>query len=153
MKHLSLDTTAWALLRELQVDARASYSDMGKRVNLTAPAVAERIRRLERSRVIRGYRACVDPQLLGWPIEAIVRLSLADKVASPFVRVALDAMEVIECCRVTGDHGYLLRVLTTSTAHLDQFVAAVERYGRTNTSIVLSTPIPMRAIPEPGGAG
>ena len=72
---VSLDAVDHAILRELQADARLSYSEIGRRVHISTPTAAERVRRMERDGVITGYRAVIDPARLGWDVRALVRMT------------------------------------------------------------------------------
>ena len=135
-----VDKTAWRLLRELQADARLSFSALARRVGMSTPAVAERVRRLEDSGVIVGYRATVDRAQLGRPMGAFLRLTTS---ATSYQRVialcgSLDA--VIECHHITGDDCFLIRLAVTSVAELEDVIARFRRFGTAHTSIVLSSP-------------
>jgi len=141
-----LDETNRLLLAELQTDARVSLAELGRRVNLSAPAVADRIQRLERARVITGYRAEVDPKALGYPIAAIVRIRPATRQLHKIPELARELPEVVECHRVTGEDCFVLklhlRAMDDLEALLDRFVV----YGQTTTSIVHSSPIAGRPL-------
>jgi Lrp/AsnC family leucine-responsive transcriptional regulator len=145
-----LDDTDWKLLAELQEDGRASYSELGRRVALTAPAVAERIRRLEESGVIKRFRAEVDPTLLGYPITAFVRWTSSGPDCAHLGEVAKEIPEVLECHRITGETSYTLKVAATSVGHLEQLIDRLMPYGSTITSVVLSSSVLHRPIRQPG---
>ncbi len=141
-----LDETGWELLRALQENARASYAELGRRVGLTPPAVADRIRRLEAARVITGYHAAVDPAKLGLGLTAIIRFKAS---SGPYQRTfaAIRACpEIVECHDVTGDDCMTLTAVVSSVAHLQELIARLTPYGSSNTSIVLSSPLRHRAI-------
>ena len=93
-----LDEKGWAILRELQLDARLSFSELGRRVGLSTPAVAERVRNLQSAGVITGYRADVDPKRLGLPILAIVRLNVVGDVLPRVTALVRNLPEILECC-------------------------------------------------------
>lgn len=144
-----LDAVGRKLLVLLQQNARASYAELGRAVGLSAPAVAERMRRLEEAGVILGYRAEVDWTQLGMPITAIIRLSGVAAEAPQVAAHLAAAPEVLECHRVTGDDSYILLVAARSTAHLEALVDDLLPFGHITTALVLSSPVRRRAI-SPG---
>jgi Lrp/AsnC family leucine-responsive transcriptional regulator len=140
------DETNLRLLDELQRDARISLAELGRRVGLTAPAVADRIQRLEQQQVIRGYRADVDPEAVGYPLTAVIRIRPAPRQLHKVAELAKTTPEVVECHRITGDDCYLLRVHLRSVSHLEEVIDRFALYGPTTTSIVQSSPVPARGI-------
>ena len=141
-----LDDLDWRILAELQQDARLSYSELGRRVALSQPAVAERVRRLENTGVIRGYHADVDPALIGRPITAFIRLQTTN-----FARLEsliLTMSNVCEAHRVTGDDCALLKIRVESVSELGKVLDRLSTYARSSTSVVLSSivsrPVPLR---------
>ena len=140
-----LDATNLRLLEELQADARISQAELGRRVGLSAPAVAERLGRLERDGVIAGYRVEVDP--------ARARLHARRGAAhapgaAPDPRVADVARatpEVVECHRVTGEDCFYMKLHVRSVEHLEEVIDRFTPYGQTTTSIIQSSPVPRRA--------
>lgn len=148
-----LDGVSWKLLTLLQANARRSFSELGREVGLSAPAVAERVRRLEEAGVIVGYHAAVSWERLGWTITALVRLGGVSSEA-PQVAAQLSSMpEVLECHRVTGEASYILKVVATSMTHLEQIVDQLLPFGHVTTSLVLSSPVRRRAIGQAGKRG
>lgn len=147
-----LDQTGWRILEELQDDARLSYSELGARVGLSPPAVAERMRRLEEAGVITGYRAVLDPAKLGLPITAFIRCSSS---GSQVGEIARRSPEVLECHRITGGDAFILKVVVASVAHLEALIDRLLPYGQPTTSLVLSSPLSSRGIAQeatrPGG--
>lgn len=140
-----LDATGWELLMALQENARSSFADLGRRVGLTPPAVADRIRRLEVAGIITGYHATVNPAKLGLGLTAIIRF----KATAPYKRtfaVIQGCPEIIECHDVTGDDCMTLTAVVSSVGHLQDLIARLTPYGDSNTSIVLSTPLRHRVI-------
>jgi len=138
--HALLDDIGWRILRELQLDARLSFHELGRRVGLSAPATAERIRKLEDSGIITSYGARVDAQRVGLPITAIIRMTTL-KVALPQQPGNLITIfpEMLECHRVTGTDSYILKIVVSSIAHLEQVINRLVPYGEPATSIVLSS--------------
>jgi Lrp/AsnC family leucine-responsive transcriptional regulator len=145
-----LDGVSWKLLTLLQEDARRSFRELGREVGLSAPAVAERVRRLEEAGVIAGYHAAVRWDLVGWPITALVRLSGIASEAPQVAALLAATPEVLECHRVTGEDSYILTVVASSTRHLEQLVDRLIAHGRVTTSLVLSSPVRRRTIGPPG---
>jgi Lrp/AsnC family leucine-responsive transcriptional regulator len=139
-----IDETNRRLLSELQVDARLSLAELGRRVGLSAPAVAERLQRLEDSGVITGYRAEVDPRALGYALSAIIRIRPIPRQLPKVAQVARDTREVVECHRITGDDCFILRLHVRSVEHLEEVLDRFTLFGQTTTSIVQSSPVPRR---------
>lgn len=140
-----LDDINRDLLDLLQVDGRMSYRELGERIGLTAPAVAERVRKLEDAGVIRGYRAVVDYEALGFPILSIIRLSAPP--GSTEVDDTVRAIpEVIEANRVTGSESHVIRARVRTTGHLEELLHRLWRSGDSNTNIVTSSPVPRRPM-------
>ena len=125
-------------------DARISQAELGRRVGLCAPAVAERLARLEREGVITGYRAEVDPRALGYALAAIVRMRPAPRQI-PSRRDRAATPEVVECHRVTGEDCFYMKVHVRSVEHLEEVIDRFTPYGQTTTSIIQSSPVPRRA--------
>lgn len=136
-----LDPIGRRLLAALQEDARLTYGELGARVGLSPPAVAERMRRLEEAGVITGYRAQIDMAKLGVPITAFIRCNSPGPQIGAIARAA---PEVLECHRVTGSDAFILKVVVASVAHLETLIDRFLPYGQSTTSIVLSSPVPER---------
>jgi len=134
-----LDKTGWHILQELQENGRISFAELGRRVGLTLPAVAERVRKMEDSGIITGFRAEIDPARIGLPIAAFIRISVVGDVFARIARVVRDMPEVIECHRGTGADSFTLKVAVESVQHLERVIDTLTPFGTTSTSIVLST--------------
>lgn len=147
-----LDAKGWALLGELQLDARLSFSELGRRVGLSTPAVAERVRNLQAAGVITGYRADVDPRKLGLPILAIVRLNVVGDVLPRVTALVRNLPEVLECHRGTGGDSFTLKVAVATVGQLEALIDRLTPFGTTSTSIVLSSPVERRLIEKPVAA-
>jgi Lrp/AsnC family leucine-responsive transcriptional regulator len=142
-----LDDINLRILGELQSEGRLGLAELGRRVGLSAPAVAERVQRLERASAIRGYHADLDPAALGYPIAAVVRIRPAPGQLQRIPEIARDAVEVSECHRITGEDCYLLRLHLRSIEDLEEVLDRFTPYGLTTTSIVHSTPLARRGPP------
>ncbi|MGZ4184852.1 MAG: Lrp/AsnC family transcriptional regulator [Solirubrobacteraceae bacterium] len=140
------DATDLALLGELQSDARLSLAELGRRVGLSSPAVAERMQRLERDGVVRGYRVELDPAALGYGLSAVIRVRPAPRQLHKVADVARGAPEVVECHRITGEDCYLIKAHIRSMAHLEELLDELAPFGQTTTSIIQSSPVPLRGV-------
>lgn len=142
-----LDATDRKIIGELIEDGRVSHAELGRRVNLSSPAVAERVRRLERAGVITGYRAELDPRKLGYSLTAIVRVKPAPGRLPRIPELAAEIPQVTECHRITGEDCFYIKAYLRSidelSALLDRFLA----FGETTTSIVNASPIARRDPP------
>jgi Lrp/AsnC family transcriptional regulator, leucine-responsive regulatory protein len=136
---MALDKIGWHILEELQQNGRASFAELGRRVGLTLPAVAERIRKMEDAGIITGFRADVDPARIGLPIAAFIRISVAGDVYARVAQAVLSMPEVLECHRGTGADSFTLKVAVESVQHLERVIDKLTPFGTTSTSIVLST--------------
>jgi Lrp/AsnC family leucine-responsive transcriptional regulator len=141
-----LDDTNLRLLRELQSDARLSLAELGRRVSLSSPAVAERLKRLEQEGVITGYRAEVDPRRLGFSLGVVIRIRPAPRQLADVAELARQTPEVVECHRVTGDDCYVMTAYVRDVEHLEEVIDRFVAYGQTTTAIMQSSPVPRRAL-------
>jgi Lrp/AsnC family leucine-responsive transcriptional regulator len=146
-----LDKAGREILQALQENARVSWSALGRRVGLSAPAVAERVRRMEDAGLVTGYRAAVDLEKLGFPVSAIIRVSAPEEKCPPLKALIKSLPEVLACHHVTGSDSYVLTVATTSVKHLEAMIERLGRYGTPTTSVILSSPVAARAV-EPRAA-
>jgi Lrp/AsnC family leucine-responsive transcriptional regulator len=143
------DAVNLRILTELHCNPRLTMSELGRRVGLSSPAVTERVRRLEETGVIRGYRLEIDPTALGLPIAAYVRVRPNPGQLPKVAEVARDIPEVVECHRVTGEDCFILKVYLPSLDQLDRILDSLLVYGTTTTSLVQSSPVPPRSPPLP----
>lgn len=146
---LLLDQRNVELLAALREDPRVGIAELARRVGMSAPAVRERILRLEEAGVIRGYRLELDPTALGYPISAYVRVRPAPGQLPKIAELARSLPQVVECHRVTGEDCFVLKVYLPSIDELDQVLDRFLAYGQTTTSIVQSTPVLTRSLPLP----
>ena len=149
-----MDAVDHKILTVLMADGRASWADLAEAVGLSAPAVAERVRRLEDRGVIRGYAADVNGSQVGAHMTALVAVTLDGPAARDgFLRVVRDTAEVQECHHTAGDDDYLLKVRCGGTADLERLLSdvlkAVPGVSRTRTTVVLSTVKDSPALPLP----
>jgi Lrp/AsnC family transcriptional regulator, leucine-responsive regulatory protein len=140
------DATNLKLLHELQQDARVSLAELGRRVGLSSPAVADRLKRLEDEGVITGYRAEVNPRALGYALGVIIRIRPAPRQIAAVAQLARDTPEVLECHRVTGEDCYVMTAYVRDVEHLEQLIDEFTPYGQTTSSIMQSSPVPRRGL-------
>jgi Lrp/AsnC family leucine-responsive transcriptional regulator len=145
-----LDRISWRIIEELQLDGRLSWAELGRRVGLTTPAVAERVYRLERLGVIRGFHAEIDLERLGMPIQIFVRLSMAgpEQLVRAFQLQVKKWDEVLECHRVTGSDSFMVKARVVSVEHLERLLDRLGHFGSTSTATVLSSPVTQRVITQ-----
>ena len=142
-----LDEIDRRLLEELGADGRLTMAELGRRVNLSPPAVAERVQRLERSDVITGYKAVIDPKAIGYPLAAVVRVRPASRQLHTIPEVARDTPEVVECYRITGEDCFFLKLHLRSIDDLEEILDRFVEFGQTTTSIIHSAPVADRPLP------
>lgn len=134
-----LDKTGRKLVQLLQANARLSFSELGRQVGLSQPATAERVKRLEEAGVIKGYHAEVDRAKLGQPILAFIRLTTPPERYPKFYAQVDTWPEVLECHHVSGAESFYMKVAVASTAHLEELIGRISKFGQTSTTVVLST--------------
>jgi Lrp/AsnC family leucine-responsive transcriptional regulator len=142
-----LDAVNLRLLKELQADGRLGIAELGRRVGMSAPAVAERMQRLERAGIITGYHAEIDPKALGFPISAVVRVRPAPGQLQRIPEIAKETPAVAECHRITGEDCYLMKLHLRSIDELEEILDCFTPFGQTTTSIIHSAPVPRRGPP------
>jgi len=147
-----LDATNLQLIDALQEDARLTFAELGRRVGLTAPAVGERIARLEEAGVIRGYRAEVDPRALGYQLSVVLRIRPAPRQIAAVAELARATPEVTECVRVTGEDCFVMRLHVRDVEHLEELIDEFVLFGQTTTSIVQSAPVAGRPLSPSGSS-
>lgn len=141
---MELDKTSWSILACLQENARASLADIGREVGLSAPAVGERITKLEEAGIILGFRIEVDYEKTGYALKAFIEFRANSGKLTPFLNYISNLDEVLECHRVTGNHCIYLKIVVQNSGHLQELLASMGEYGETTTSIILSSPITHR---------
>ena len=141
-----MDITDYKIIEILQDDGRISMKDLGKIVGLTSPAVSERVKRLEESGVIEGYKAIVNPDSLGRVIKAFIHISLPSDKYESFLDTARNDSRIVECHHITGDDCSLLKVIVKDMYELESVIDSIKTIGSTKTSVILSTPIQSKSI-------
>jgi Lrp/AsnC family transcriptional regulator, leucine-responsive regulatory protein len=137
------------LLTELQANPRLSMAELARRVAMSAPAVTERVQRLERAGVIQGYRMEIDPAAVGLPVTAFARIRPMPGSLPKIAELAAEIPWVTECYRITGEDCFLVKLHARAIDELEEILDRFLTYGNTTTSIVVSTPVEQRNPPLP----
>ena len=145
----SLDDTDWQLLIALQNDARLSFAELGRRVGLSPPAVTERVRRMEESGILLGYRAIVDPKAIGIELRVLIDLTTTPQRYPAVIAFMQECAAIHQAHHVTGNASFRIEALVPSITALETLVGQLSEYGHTETSIVLSSPIQKTQIYPP----
>jgi Lrp/AsnC family leucine-responsive transcriptional regulator len=143
---VELDAIAWKILESLQRNARMTFAELGRKVGLSTPAVAERVHRLEESGVITGYHAQVNVAKLGVPIRILMRLTIpgGDLQISRTVSAIKELYEISRCHRITGHESFVIEADVVSIRHMEALIDRLSAMGATSTSTVLSSPVERR---------
>ena len=145
--HVGIDAIDRELINVLASDGRIAVSELAKRVGLSAPSTAERMRRLETQGVIRGFTVDIDPRALGFTLQAIVRVKPLPGQLHLVEEVIRRIPEFVECDKVTGDDCFICRLYLHSIEQLDEILSKVTERAETSTAIVKSTPLERRLPP------
>lgn len=136
---MKLDTISWKILDCLQQNARQSNTQIARKVGISSPAVAERIKKMEDAGIIDGYYAKVSHFETGHQLKAIITLRAFMGRLKPFISSVASFSEVVNCYRITGNENIVMEVVLNNQKHLEQFIDQLITYGETRTHIVLST--------------
>lgn len=136
-----MDKISWKLLKALEENGRLSYSELAKLVHLSAPAVAERIKKLEELGVITGYQAKINLEKAGIPITALVECEVYRTKEREFKELIISLDEVVDCYNVTGPSAFILRVAVSSMSRLDILLERLIDLSDTKTMMILSQPV------------
>lgn len=141
-----MDNTDYKILEILQDDGRISMKELGSKVALTSPAVAERVKKMEDSGIITGYSAIVNPKRLNKLVRAIINVGLKVSYHKSFIKLANEEKAIIECHHLTGDDCMQIKVIVEDTAELEALLDRIQEIGSTKTTIILSSPIENKPI-------
>ena len=150
MPEAPLDAVDRRIVTELQASPRLRVAELARRIGLSGPAAADRLRRLEDTGIV-SYRAEVDPRALGYSICAIVRISPSGGGLRLIPGIAREVPSITECYRITGEDCYFVKLYLRSIEDLEPVLDLFTPHGRTTTSIVHSAPVPPRPLPVPAG--
>ena len=146
---LLADERNLVLIRLLQAEPRLGVAELARRIGMSAPAVRERLLRLEEAGVIRGWRLELEPAALGYPLTIFVRIRPMPGQVPKVAELARAMPQVAECHRITGEDCFILKVHVEAIETLDRLLDRFLAHGQTTTSIVQSTPVPPRDPPLP----
>jgi len=144
-----LDAVNIQILTALQADPRLPTAKLARQLRMSPPAVAERVQRLREAGVIVGCRLELDPRALGLPVTAYVRIRPSPGQLSNVAELARRTAEVVECHRITGEDCFLLKIYVAEVTRIEKILDRFLAYGQTTTSIVQSSPVPLRSPPLP----
>lgn len=136
-----MDAINWSILKYLQSNSRSSYSEIGREIGLTSPAVAERIKKMEDAGIIKGYYTGISHQKVGYQFKAIITLKAFMGRLKPFLETVKSFKEVVNCYRITGNENIIMEVVLYDQAHLERLIDKLITYGETKTNIILSNVI------------
>lgn len=136
-----MDEIDAAIIEILQHEGRITMKELGRRVGLTSPAAIERVKKLEENGIITGYHADVDLKKVGLPIAAMILVTTEYKAHQEFTAFAQTHPNILDCHRITGDACYIIRVAVADMDELEKIINAISTYGRTQTYIILSSPV------------
>ena len=141
------DRTNVSILRALSENPRISTSELARSVGMSAPAVRERIQRLDDAGLVRGCRLDLDPALLGYPVAVMIRIRPMPGQLPKIIALAQQTPRIVECHRITGEDCFIMRAHLEGIDYLDGLLDAFLVYGQTTTSIIQSSPVPLRTLP------
>lgn len=147
---MPLDKVNWQILELLQENARQSFAEIGRKVGLTSPAVAERVKKMEDTGVIKGYKVQVSYHKTGHQLKAVITLRAFMGRLKPFLEKVKEFKEVINCYRITGNENIIMEVVLFDQVHLEEFIDKLITYGETKTHIVLSNVIEHAPVKKRG---
>ncbi|MFD1064025.1 Lrp/AsnC family transcriptional regulator [Winogradskyella litorisediminis] len=143
---MKIDSLNWQILKCLQENARMTNTDIGRRVGVSSPAVAERIKKMEDAEIIQSYRTIISPFAAGYQLKAIITLRAFMGMLKPFLEKVKTYDEVVNCYRITGNENIVMEVVLKNQSHLEKFIDQLIVYGETKTQIVLSHTVNHNAI-------
>lgn len=136
-----MDQTDLRIISILQHDGRISMKELGKKVSLSPPAVAERVKKLEEKGVIERYKAVINSTKIGKPISVLINASIKPENQEEFSKFARSSDEIVECHHVTGPHSMIMRAYLREMTHLEELVRKIQSFGNTETYVIMSSPI------------
>lgn len=141
-----LDSVDAAILRELCADARIPRAELSRRVGLSAPSVADRVRRLEDVGIITGYGARIDPARLGYSLTILIRARPLPGEMKNMIEAIQDTPQIVACDRVSGEDCFVARAHVHDVAEMETVIDRIVPFGATNSSIVQSSPVKERLV-------
>ena len=150
--NIKIDELSWGILQCLQADSRESFASIGRKVGLTPPAVAERVKKMEDMGILEGYRVKISHHKVGYQLKAIITLRAFMGKLKPFLEMVRQLEEVLNCYRVTGNENIIMEVVLRDQFHLEKFIDKLIQYGETRTHIILSEVVSHAPIRKRGSA-
>lgn len=147
MERFQLDKIDLMILQNLSENARTPLKNIAKAVGLSSPAVSARIARMEKKKIIEGYRVNINPELLGYSVKAFIMIDIQPGIKEEFYAYVAGISNILECCCVTGEYSMLLECMYATTEELDGLINHLHRFGKTKTMIAFSTAVEHRTIP------
>ena len=138
---MKVDSINWKILDCLQKNARQSNTDISKKVGISSPAVAERIKKMEDAGIIKSYVAHVSPYATGYQLRALITVKAFMGRLKPFLQKVKSYNEVLNCYRITGNENIVMEVVLDNQKHLETFIDQLITYGEIKTQIILSNVI------------
>lgn len=145
-----IDELNWHILNCLQENSRESFASIGRKVGLTAPAVAERVKKMEDLGILEGYKAKISHSKTGYQLKAIITLRAFMGKLKPFLEMVKTLDEVVNCYRITGNENIIMEVVLKDQFHLEKFIDKLIQYGETRTHIILSDVVSQAPIKRRG---
>ena len=142
-----LDSIDASILRELCEDARIPRAELSRRVGLSAPSIADRVRRLEDIGILAGYGARIDPAKLGYGLTILIRARPLPGEMSNMIEAIRDTPQIVACDRVSGEDCFVARAHVRDVAEMEAVIDRIVPFGATNSSIVQSSPVEERLVP------
>jgi Lrp/AsnC family leucine-responsive transcriptional regulator len=146
-RRLLADRKNLELLRLLQKRPRAPISELARRIGMSSPAVKERVLRLQESGILEGYRLELNPKELGYQVMAFVRIRPLPGHVNKIIELIQSIPQVTECHRITGEDCLILTMYVKEISNLNRVLDRLLAHGQTTTSIVQSSPVPLRSLP------
>ncbi|MEL7035517.1 MAG: Lrp/AsnC family transcriptional regulator [Cyanobacteria bacterium J06592_8] len=149
-----MDAIDIKVMQYLMGQGRITWSELATLLGLSAPATAERVKRLEEKGIIQGYNARINPEAVGCQLTAFIAVTLQQpQYRAAFLQQIQEMSEVMECHHVTGEDDYLLKIRCRDTRHLERILSeeikGIAGILKTRTTVVLSTPKETSAVPLP----
>lgn len=145
-EEIGLDSIDAAILRELCADARIPRAELSRRVGLSAPSVADRVRRLEDVGIITGYGARIDPAQLGYGLTVLIRARPLPGEMNNMIKAIQDTPQIVACDRVSGEDCFVARAHVRDVTEMEAVIDRIVPFGATNSSIVQSSPVEERLV-------
>ena len=141
-----MDAIDRKILELLQKNGRMTVKEITQTISLTAPAVSERIKRLEKDGVIEGYTAIINPRKMGRTVHAIINVSVQPSDTDKLINLVSNEPMVVECHHVTGEYSYMIKVDAFEISDLEKLIMKFQKMGETSTQIILSSPIARKVV-------